>query len=833
MCKKLTRIPIGLVLICLLIMTAGQKLSAQCTNCPAGSQGSVSSGLLQLVATRVIPGTTNSVAITGPVGLCDTLRLQMTLSYAPSPNVGEVPPAFSGGQMVVRSVTNSFGGFGSFSNNLTPLGGVPKIAPLADIGPTGCAFGGTNAFNSLTVDVPVISLQSEIIGGQLKFQAVHGNVGTIAYACPPITNGIENVRTIQVSVFGPLSCSIIPQATNICQGSSASFTASASGGNINAPYTFVWAGPNGFKQTNANVLTSTITINDAQAVNAGTYTNTVTDASGCKSICTSTLTVFPPTLATPLTSLTLCPGSPATFTTVASGTGPFTYAWTKGGAPIGGATNASYSIPSVVSGDAGTYCVQVTGLCGSVTNCATLTVLTNTTATPLTSLTLCPGSTATFTTVASGTGPFTYAWTKGGAPIVGATNASYSIASVVSGDAGTYCVKVSGFCTSVTNCATLTVLTNTTATPLTSLTLCPGQNFTFATVASGSGPFTFLWLKNGLVIAGQTNSTFSLASVTANNAGVYCVVVSGACGSVTNCVTLTVNQNVSFSVLSIENGFEASGTRINYTANFSGTQLENYNWSFSDGVNISTVSSTISRLYGPFDQIPISLSVTVSGACGPGGSGTLSTPPTCGAICLRSSIGISPTYPGTDGSGTITTNYPTFSCGDFQSNSRWFFMDKLTNATGMAFISTEGSSSDTAIGVFRGIIDPTKLDYVTCGVSTNNRPARVEFETRPGISNYWLVVRTTNSGALKLTYGYQVKLTSVKTNNAIEVISTPVPSYQWRLLATTNFPSTLVTWTPLLTNNFSTNTPASSNVVRFMDTNLPGNPRRFYRLISP
>ena len=41
--------------------------------------------------------------------------------------------------------------------------------------------------------------------------------------------------------------------------------------------------------------------------------------------------------------------------------------------------------------------MAVSGNCTSVTNSATLTVLTNTTASPLVSLTNCPGGTATFT----------------------------------------------------------------------------------------------------------------------------------------------------------------------------------------------------------------------------------------------------------------------------------------------------------------------------------------------------------------------------------------------------------------------------------------------------
>src|SRR5439155_12251248 len=134
----------------------------------------------------------------------------------------------------------------------------------------------------------------------------------------------------------------------------------------------------------------------------------------------------------------------------------------------------------------------------------------------------------------SGTGPFTFQWTKNGAPITDATNSSYAIASVQASDAGTYCVCVAGFCTSVTNCATLTVLTNTSATALISLTNCPGTLAQFSTTASGTGPFSYLWRKNGAALNGQTNNSLSISSVTAADAAAYSITVSGGCGSVTN-----------------------------------------------------------------------------------------------------------------------------------------------------------------------------------------------------------------------------------------------------------------------------------------------------------
>src|SRR5436190_59407 len=104
-------------------------------------------------------------------------------------------------------------------------------------------------------------------------------------------------------------------------GAVPSFTATGSGPAVGQPYTFVWSGPNGFTQTDANVTSSTINISSAQAANAGTYTATITDAFGCTSTCTATLVVNPnPTCAITGDS-PVCSGTTHTYTSTVSPAG--------------------------------------------------------------------------------------------------------------------------------------------------------------------------------------------------------------------------------------------------------------------------------------------------------------------------------------------------------------------------------------------------------------------------------------------------------------------------------------------------------------------------------
>ncbi len=369
----------------------------------------------------------------------------------------------------------------------------------------------------------------------------------------------------------------------VCPSQSATFTTVPSG---TGPFSYVWSKDG---QTIASETADHITLNNVTAANAGTYSVHVTGT--CNSVDKSaTLTVNENTTTTALTSLVLCPGQTATFTTIASGTGPLSYVWKKDGVVQGSASD-TLTIGAVASGDAGTYSVEVTGTCTSVTNTATLTVNENATATALTSLVLCPGQPATFTTVASGTGPLTYVWKKDGVVQGSATNA-LTIAAVTSADAGTYTIEVIGTCTSVTNSATLTVNENTAATSLTDLILCPGQSAAFATTVSGTGPFGFVWKKDDVVLLGETTNTISIATVTAANAGIYTVEVSGVCNAVTNTATLTVNENVSATALSDVVVCENQSAAFSTTA--SGTGPLTYVWKKDGSVLPGQTDSSIS-----------------------------------------------------------------------------------------------------------------------------------------------------------------------------------------------------------------------------------------------
>ena len=64
-------------------------------------------------------------------------------------------------------------------------------------------------------------------------------------------------------------------------------------------------------------------------------------------------------------SLTVNPGEPAAFSVTASGTPPIAYQWFKDGAPLDGATLATYAIDAAAYGDAGWYACAVSNSAGN------------------------------------------------------------------------------------------------------------------------------------------------------------------------------------------------------------------------------------------------------------------------------------------------------------------------------------------------------------------------------------------------------------------------------------------------------------------------------------
>jgi hypothetical protein len=266
-----------------------------------------------------------------------------------------------------------------------------------------------------------------------------------------------------------------------------------------------------------------------------------------------------PTIDTQPESQTVNQHSSVTFSVAASGTAPLGYQWQKDGTDIDGATEATYTFTANASSDAGEYHCVVSNSAGSATsNAATLTlVLSPGIGTQPADQTVAAGGQATFAVVATGSEPLSYQWQKDSTDIDGATSATYTIASVAASDAGDYrCVVSNPAGTATSLQATLTVLTAPTIdTQPESQTVALGGAATFTVAASGTGTLSYQWQKDGADIDGATGTSYTVGTVSLDEAGDYrCVVTNDVGSAASDAATLTVDTTSWTVTISVPDG---------------------------------------------------------------------------------------------------------------------------------------------------------------------------------------------------------------------------------------------------------------------------------------
>lgn len=145
-------------------------------------------------------------------------------------------------------------------------------------------------------------------------------------------------------------------------GGTAVFTVGASGSGV----TYQWR-RNG--TAIAGAIAATLTINNVQAGDAGSYDIVMSNPAGSVISNAVTLTVdttIPPTITgLSQTRQVLTPGQNLTLSVTATGPSPFTYQWTRNGRPIAGGTGATLPLSNVTYHDSGYYLVLVTNTNGT------------------------------------------------------------------------------------------------------------------------------------------------------------------------------------------------------------------------------------------------------------------------------------------------------------------------------------------------------------------------------------------------------------------------------------------------------------------------------------
>ncbi len=397
--------------------------------------------------------------------------------------------------------------------------------------------------------------------------------------------GVVTSQGAQVSVGVALTITAQPQSQSVAPGSAVNLTVAASG---TEPLSYQWSlgGVPLPSATNA-----TLALANFQGVNAGNYTVVITNQVGAVTSAPAVLSVNgPPSITTqPRATTSLTVGGSATLSVTASSSSALTYQWRLNGVNIPGATNAALTLNNASAAAVGAYTVVVGNAVASVVSApAVLNVSTAITiAAAPQDQTDNAGDTVTFTVLALGTAPLTYQWQFNGTNVTGATALSLTLTNVQVADAGLYQVVVANGAGSVTShAATLTVNSAISITQQPqSQSLSLGGVATLRVTATGTG-LTYQWRRNGIALAGQTNSTLTLNNVGVTDAGTYTVLVANDAAEVISAeALLSINSAVAI-LAAPQSQTVGVGGSVSFTVVASGSPPLSYQWRLN-GVDLA------------------------------------------------------------------------------------------------------------------------------------------------------------------------------------------------------------------------------------------------------
>jgi hypothetical protein len=418
----------------------------------------------------------------------------------------------------------------------------------------------------------------------------------------------SNAITMTINPFTPVSVSIASSlGTTICQGTSATFTATPINGGSSPSYQ--WQ-VNGF-----NVGTNSANYSTSSLTNGNVVTCIMTSNAACpspvnassNSITMTVNTVTPPTVTiTSNQGTTICAGTSVLFTAAETngGSSP-SFQWKVNGVNVGG-NIAFYSNSSLVQGDIVTCVVTSNASCvnGQTASSNPLVFNVISSATPTVSITtssttICQGSLASFTATPDfgGTNP-SYQWLLNGNP-VGNSSSIFSSSSLQNGDIVS-CVLTSSYAcatvsTATSNSVSMTVNPSVAASVTISsdngTAICQGTLTTFtATSTNGGLSPSYQWQINGSNV-GTNSSTYNSSSL-ANGDIVMCYMTSSAACpvpalSASNSISMTVNSSLAptITITASEVLPVCPGTVVSFTASITnGGIAPSYQWKVN-GIN--------------------------------------------------------------------------------------------------------------------------------------------------------------------------------------------------------------------------------------------------------
>lgn len=642
-------------------------------------------------------------------------------------------------------------------------------------------------------------------------------VMTSTATCASPTSATSTPVAITVSTTVVPSVAVAASATNICSGTSVTFTATPTNGGTP---TYQW------KLNGANVGGGSATYTNAALNNGDVVTCVMTSTSSCASPTTASSTPVTITVSSTLTpavsvtasATTICSGTSVTFTASPINGGTPTYQWKLNGTNVGG-NSATYTNAALNNSDVITCVMTSTESCAAPTS-ATSTPVTMTVSTAVvpsvavaaSATSICSGTSVTFTAAPTNGGTPAYQWKLNGSD-VGTNSPSYSNAALANGDIITCVMTSSESCATPTSATAtpISMTVNTTVIPSVAVaasatSICSGTSVTFNATPTNGGTPTYQWKLNGSNV-GSNSAAYTNAALS-NGDVITCVMTSSAtCASPATATSTPVAMTVSTSLVpsvavSATSTSICLGTSVTFTAAPVNGGTPSYQWllngssvgsnsstytnaSLTNGDAVTCVMTSTESCAAPTTATAAPVSITVSSSVIP----SLSIAASATSICSGTNVMFTAT--------PVNGGAPTY---QWQVNG--------TNAgTGTeTFASTTLNSGD--------VVTCIMTSSESCANPASATSGSITMTVTPSVTPAVSIAASTNS----ICYGTPVTFTATTVNGG-------TPSYQWVLNGTNvgnnspNFTSSMlqngdvVTCTIISTASCASASTANSNNV--------------------
>lgn len=303
-------------------------------------------------------------------------------------------------------------------------------------------------------------------------------------------------------------------------------------------------------------------------------------------------------------SVTEWENDPLTLAASTIGRAPITYQWLKNGVPVPGATNISLTFTALRLTDDGTYVLRASNLNGVTLSAGAVLTVRPAIYRPVflqhpVGGNFQPGQSHLLSVLAANQFPLFYQWTFNGQPVAGATNTALAFNSLDFADSGIYRVVISNVHAAVTSAPAIlgVYLPLAFASQPESATASLGDRLTFSATVSGSGPVTYQWVKDGLVIAGANQSAFTVDAVGFSDAGSYVLRASNPLGAVTSDAATLAVRSSPVILAPPTNRVVTAGGETTFLVAAAGTPPLTYQWRYS-GTNLPGATSPSLTLTG-------------------------------------------------------------------------------------------------------------------------------------------------------------------------------------------------------------------------------------------